>query len=153
MIVLAREIAADHEAFMRLPQDEQRRVQARGSRGYTKPIPMTDERRRKLNVDNARRWAKLNPAKHAARNNARRARKMQAMPKWANEFFIKEAYALAQLRTKVMGFKWHVDHIVPLTSKVVCGLHTHDNLQVIPMLENSKKSNRWWPDMWDEEAA
>lgn len=90
-------------------------------------------------------------ATHQAWNNAKRAKykasKLRATPPWANEFFVGEAYRLARLRTKMLGFPWHVDHIVPLRSKKVCGLHTHDNLRVIPGAENSSKGNRHWPDM------
>jgi hypothetical protein len=108
------------------------------------------------------RWAAANPEKHAAgkikwkrthvaavnaAHSRRRATKIQATPAWANEFFIEEAYHLAQLRTKATGFEWHVDHIVPLRSKLVCGLHVETNLQVIPAVKNLKKGNRHWPDM------
>lgn len=79
----------------------------------------------------------------------RRASKLQAMPRWANEFFIKEIYALAKLRTKVMGYEWHVDHIVPLKSETVCGLHVEHNLRVVPAVINRAKSNVTWPDMPD----
>jgi hypothetical protein len=78
---------------------------------------------------------------------ARRAAKIQSLPAWANEFFIAEAYDLAATRSKVLGFKWHVDHIVPLKSPIVCGLHTEQNLRVIPARENISKGNRVWPDM------
>jgi len=54
---------------------------------------------------------------------------------------IEQAYDLAQLRTKVFGFKWHVDHVIPLKGKNVCGLHTPYNLQVIPAKENLRKRN------------
>jgi hypothetical protein len=41
----------------------------------------------------------------------------------------------------------HVDHIVPLVSKFVCGLHCEANLQLLPGPENQRKGNRVWPDM------
>lgn len=77
----------------------------------------------------------------------RRAQGKKAMPAWANTFFIAEAYRLAKLREKVCGGKWHVDHIVPLQHKLVCGLHVERNLQVIPAPQNHRKSNTHWPDM------
>src|SRR3990167_3661229 len=63
------------------------------------------------------------------------------------QFFMEEIYDLARLRTRVMGFQWHVDHIVSIKSPLVCGLHVENNLRVIPAIENLKKRNRWWPDM------
>lgn len=47
----------------------------------------------------------------------------------------------------MFGFQWHVDHIVPLTSQIVCGLHSHTNIRVIPGAENISKNNRIWEDM------
>lgn len=85
--------------------------------------------------------------KHPERTAQRKAAKLNATPAWANKFFVAEAYSLATLRTKVMGFAWQVDHIVPLISKLVCGLHVEKNLRVIPRVENSRKGNRHWPDM------
>ena len=70
-------------------------------------------------------------------------KKLNAQPSWANEFFIKEAYALSKLRTEIFGFPWHVDHVIPLQGKLVCGLHVENNLQVIPGSENCKKSNKY----------
>lgn len=92
-------------------------------------------------------WQKANPEKHNANHAMRRATKLQATPAWADDFIMKEAYHLAQLRSKMLGFKWHVDHIVPLKSKIVCGLHCEANLRVIPGAANMLKSNRHWPDM------
>lgn len=100
--------------------------------------------KRKANVS---RWDKANADQVNAKTAKRRATKLNATPLWANTFFIKEAYHLAKLRTKVMGFEWEVDHIVPLQSKVVCGLHVENNLQVIPKMNNRIKSNTSWPDM------
>ena len=111
---------------------------------------------------NTARWAKKNKAKQAAaiarwgaanthKRNAhfaeRRAMKAQACPAWANKFFIEEIYDLARLRTQYTGVRHEVDHIVPLKSSLVCGLHVEHNLQVIPAIENRKKHNRTWPGM------
>lgn len=94
-----------------------------------------------------REWRQRNKATVNFWDANRRAAEKQATPSWANSFFIAEAYDLAKLREKVCGGKWHVDHIVPLQSKKVCGLHVEHNLQVIPGGENLRKSNRLWPDM------
>ena len=109
------------------------------------------ENQRKRNPDKVAKaraeWAKRNRASGNAKKAAREASKKNATPKWANTFFIKEIYHLAQLRTKYLGIKHSVDHIVPMTSKIVCGLHVEDNLRVIPHVQNISKLNRHWPDM------
>lgn len=93
-------------------------------------------------------WKKQNAARVNAYCAERKARKLSATPAWANKFFIAEAYELAQRRTRLSGFQWDVDHLVPLKSRDVCGLHTEQNLQVIPALDNARKRNAFWPDMW-----
>lgn len=94
-----------------------------------------------------RAYKQRNPAKTLAATRMRQARKLNATPVWANQFFMEEAYDLARLRTEATGFEWQVDHVVPLQSKKVCGLHNEFNLQVIPAKQNQIKGNRQWPDM------
>ena len=53
-----------------------------------------------------------------------------------------EAHDVRKTRDKLFGFKWHVDHIVPLKGKTVCGLHIWSNLQVIPAVQNLSKGNK-----------
>lgn len=69
------------------------------------------------------------------------------MPKWVDRKAIRALYAEAVRLTAETGIVHHVDHIVPLQSKLVCGLHVPCNLQVIPGDQNMSKSNRHWPDM------
>lgn len=100
-------------------------------------MPINIKKRR-----NSDDWNAAHPWIKAASLALRRARKKYATPKWSNSFFIREAYHLARLRTKATGFKWHVDHIYPLQSPLVCGLHVEQNLQVIPALVNQRKHNK-----------
>lgn len=75
-----------------------------------------------------------------------RADKIQRTPKWVDKehlWMIKEVYNLAIERTKLHGFEWHVDHIIPLNGKNVSGLHVLENLQVIPGIDNLRKNNKY----------
>ena len=91
----------------------------------------------------AQEYTKKNPQKICAMASKRRSSIRNRTPSWltTDDFWlIEEAYSLAQLRTKLFGFKWHVDHILPLHGKKVSGLHVPINLQVIPAIVNQRKS-------------
>ena len=68
----------------------------------------------------------------------RRAAELRATPKWANLKAIAEFY-------KNCPKGYHVDHIIPLRNKLICGLHVLENLQYLPATENMRKSNRFTP--------
>jgi hypothetical protein len=68
---------------------------------------------------------------------------MQRMPKWADKELIAEVYALAQRVQRQKGARVAVDHIIPLRGKEISGLHVHNNLQIITLSANAKKSRKF----------
>jgi predicted nucleic acid-binding Zn-ribbon protein len=80
---------------------------------------------------------------HRQKSNARCSRAKQARFKDEfTKFVTKEAHDLRVRRNRLTGIEWHVDHIIPLKGKNVCGLHLWTNLAVIPKVENLRKGNK-----------
>lgn len=75
----------------------------------------------------------------------KRANSFHAVPNWARTLKIRKKilsiYIEAQLRNIQSRTKYQVDHIIPLYSTKVCGLHVPENLQIIPKRTNELKSN------------
>ena len=57
-------------------------------------------------------------------------------------FVLSEAGYLCNLREKITGTPWHIDHIIPLCHKSACGLHNAFNVQVVPAAWNIRKNNK-----------
>jgi hypothetical protein len=94
----------------------------------------------------ARQYRVENPAKINAWSRKHQLSKRMQTPHWLTldeHWMIEQAYELAVLRTKLFGFAWQVDHVIPLQGKLVSGLHTPYNLQVIPAKHNRSKSNQF----------
>lgn len=92
-----------------------------------------------------KKWSANNPGKDNACKQINAQARKKRIPTWLSaddKWMIEQAYELAALRTKLFGFQWHVDHIIPLNGKRVSGLHIPTNLQVIPAVDNLRKSNR-----------
>jgi hypothetical protein len=86
-----------------------------------------------------------NPEYYKALTSTRKRRHRAATPKWVGpeeKLAIRQMYLEAQRLTKLTGERYVVDHIIPLISDVVCGLHTIRNLRVITQEENLAKSNK-----------
>jgi len=80
---------------------------------------------------------------YAAAASKRRAVARQAEPLWADQIHIKLLYTTRQYLTEQTGEDWHIDHVVPLQGRNVCGLHVHFNLRVVPAQFNQAKGNRF----------
>ena len=114
----------------------------------------------KMRAD-AKAWQAANPDKVAAMKKRYRdahpdkatalavisvAKRAKRVPKWLtvdDKWMLTEAYALAKLRTKMFGFEWEVDHIIPLRGERVSGLHVPTNVRVVPKALNRAKRNAY----------
>lgn len=84
-----------------------------------------------------------NPAYYTAKAAERRASRRNATPTWSDLDRIELLYKEAISMREQTGIKYHIDHIVPLKGKNVCGLHVHYNLQVLPAKENLSKGSKF----------
>lgn len=100
-------------------------------------------------AERSAKWQKENPGRVAAKTNAYEAAKIRAIPSWANLQKISEIYDEASMLAKETGIDYHVDHVIPLRGKTVCGLHCEANLMILEAIKNRSKGNRHWPDMPD----
>jgi hypothetical protein len=100
-----------------------------------------DENREVCNA-RIRVWSQANPEKVRAKDALRRAMELNACPSWADLKAIEAIYAEARRLTRKTGILRHVDHIYPLVSPYVCGLHVAENLQILTKSENLSKGNK-----------
>lgn len=91
-----------------------------------------------------KKWIAEFPWKNAAKEARRRARKHNATPLWfsqKDQIWLELMFAFAKKLEQNTGVKYHIDHIVPLKGRTVCGLHWLENWAIIPASENISKSN------------
>jgi hypothetical protein len=95
-----------------------------------------------------RKYKEANPELYKALTSVRKRRHRDATPKWittGHKLAMRQLYLQAMELTKLTGERYVVDHIVPLISDAVCGLHVPWNLRVITQEENLRKSNKLEP--------
>lgn len=78
---------------------------------------------------------KRHPARCKAQSALRRARERSATPSWVD-------LAALRLIYEKCPPGYHVDHIYPLASELLCGLHVPWNLQYLSKSDNHRKYNK-----------
>lgn len=89
-------------------------------------------------------WKIKNPDWVLADNKVRRRKHRAATPPWLEKkqrLEIRHLYQIAMTMSKMTGEQYVVDHIYPLRSEVVCGLHVPWNLRILTQADNLRKSN------------
>ncbi len=85
--------------------------------------------------ESSRRWRAKNKDLICYYASNRRAKILKATPPWSDKEVIKSFYKEANYLNE------SVDHIIPLSHPLVCGLHVEYNLQSMPLQENISKNN------------
>lgn len=75
----------------------------------------------------------------------RRETLKNAIPSWysSEEHLVEKIYKKRDQLNERWGLKFEVDHIIPLISDTVCGLHTWCNLQLLEESTNRSKHNHY----------
>lgn len=97
---------------------------------------LTDPRHQIRKRKAALTWAKQNPRKVYEQQKKRDMLKCRAMPPWVDASALREIYLKCPEGMDV-------DHIVPITSPIVCGLHVPWNLQYLTPTANREKHNKF----------
>ena len=86
-----------------------------------------------------------NKSQYVERDAKYRARKLNATPPWLTKFdlnYFKSIYMQSSWLSENTDINYHVDHIIPLQGKYVCGLHVPWNLQILKDKDNLAKGNK-----------
>lgn len=92
-------------------------------------------------VKYGKRYRTERRAETCAKARRQQAARRNAVPLWFDKELEQAVYREAE-RRRLAGEDVEVDHIVPIISPFVCGLHWHGNLRIVSTAINRAKSNR-----------
>lgn len=123
-------------------KDHIRSVRAEWHKVHKKDIQAYSSKRYRENAERINKVIKIWKKEHrellAYYCSKRRSAKLQATPCWVDQNKIKKIFL-----NRPIGM--HVDHIIPLQSKNICGLEVPWNLQYLTPEENEAKANSFTP--------
>jgi hypothetical protein len=96
--------------------------------------------------DACAQYRRENPEWVAGVHMLYRKSRRQSTPLWLTKAHKRAIYKLRNIARRLTletGVQYHVDHIVPVMGKTVCGLTVPWNLRVISATENQSKSNKF----------
>lgn len=94
----------------------------------------------------SKQYKKNNPDMAVLNSVRRKGYLKYQTPSWYEEKLVKQLYLKRDELNKQWNTKFEVDHIIPITSKTVCGLHCWDNLQLLDQSLNGSKHNTYQQD-------
>ena len=103
---------------------------------------------RKRLSEKSSEYRKKHRAKYTELASKRRVAKTNAMPKWLTTEEIEYMgmyYIIRERMSETHNTTFHVDHIVPLQGRNVCGLHVPWNLRVVTKDVNLAKNSKLEP--------
>jgi hypothetical protein len=141
-----------HKKWADYTEEEKERQRARQRADYIKnkekinarqKLYRDSEEGRKKELARHSKYRKTEKGKHLNRRitarlkHLRRTLEKEMTP--LDVFTFDEAYDVRVRREKLFGFKWHIDHIIPVTKG---GTNAYTNIQVVPASWNSRKGNK-----------
>lgn len=94
----------------------------------------------------AKEWKERNPDQVAIMQDRRGELLKRATPPWAEHDLINMVYKKRDELNQAWDTTFTVDHIIPIQSDTVCGLHCWSNLQLLCRTENGQKRNKYQQD-------
>lgn len=118
---------------------------------HSESIKLKSNNYRKTNIEKIREYdrkrSKNRPSELSRYYlSMKRSKKKNATPSWLSSFdksYIKNIYIQAVELKNLNKKEYHVDHIIPLSNDLVCGLHVPWNLQILEARKNASKSNKF----------